>query len=171
MAIVCYNKPNRTKARPFTVSDVRRISKIVMDDGVSWMEVLAWSAVGLGVGWFLCRTSQAISRVLKLTSIVRQLALVVATTTALRVLIEFLKGGAVMRVPIINRFALILVVILLLVQKALDVVTNVLDDLLFLDDVVEKLTLVCNYVDEAVGTMVSKGKEDQLSTKDRLLAF
>lgn len=171
MAVKCYNKPNRTKNRPFTVRDIRRISKKIEDSGIPWMKVMAWSAVGMGVGWFMCEAAKSLKRVLRLTNILRQIAVVAASATAIRVLIEFLKGGAILKIPIINRFAVILIVILLLLQKIIDLLGNLADDLVFVDEFIDKLDSVCGYVHEAVGDIVKEGKEDELSVKDRLLAL
>ncbi len=171
MPIVCRNIPNRSKPRPFKESDLRRIAKYVADDGVPWWKILATVAVGAGVGYLLCKLAKSVNNTLSILSIFKQIALITTASTAIRVLIEWLKGGKIIRLPLINRFAIVLIVILVLVQKALDALTNILDDIIFLEEIAEGLNNACDYVGVRIKALKRDGKIDQLSKNDRLLAL
>lgn len=171
MPIVCTYKPNRTKPRPFTEKDLRRIAKYVNEGGIPWFKILAAAAVGAGVGYLLCKLAQSVKNLSGLLGFVKQLALIATSAVAIRVLIEWLKKGKVARIPLVNRFALVLVIVLTIVEKIIESLSSVLDDVIFLEEIVDSLESACETVHDLVQGLKKDNKLDQLSEQDRLLAL
>ena len=58
MPIVCIERPNRTKRRPFTVRDLERIARSVQEDsGLSPWVLIGAVAGALGLGFLLCKAA------------------------------------------------------------------------------------------------------------------
>lgn len=171
MPTVCFRKPNRTKPRPFSVNDLERITRIVEADGVSVFKIIASVAIGLGLGYMICKLEKAIRSVDTLLSIVKQIALVAAVSVAIRAALTFLLSSPLVKLPVINKFAAVIVVVLLLVQKGLDVLTSIGDDLVFLDEVADGLNVACSFVDARLAKMKEDDILDRLSEADRLHAL
>lgn len=171
MTLKCYDKPNRVKVRTFTENDLERIARIVHGDGVSIWKILASVALGVGSGFLVCKAAKSIRSVNSLLSIIKQIAFIGAVSITIRSAVTFLLRSPMARLPVINRFAVALVLILLLVQKGIDLMLTIVDDVVFLESIIDGLDTACEFVGVRVDNLRSKDLLDKLSEQDRLLAL
>lgn len=133
-----------------------------------WMKIVAAAAVGAGVGYIVCKLANSLRGLLSVTSLIKEIALITASATAVKVLIEWLKGGTIRSIPIVNRYAIVLTFALILLHRALEAIESVIEDWDFLNELTDNIDEVCTYSKELVYEAAAKGKENSLSVADRL---
>lgn len=159
MPIKCYNKPNRTKARRYTPSDLTRIAGYVHEDGIPWYEIVGYALAATGSAWLICRLSSAVTNVLGMMAMVKKLSFFVGLSLSLRALITMLIGSPLVRFPFIRRGVVVTIIILLLIDRALAMFLGLVNDILFLDDILGKINQSCEIAERVIDKAVEKGKE------------
>jgi len=146
MVLVCYEKPNRTKVRNFTVRDIQRIAKNITDNGISPLEVIAAVAVALGIGSLVCKSAKLVSTALSIASYFADIGIALGLAKLVDWLIVFFGSKLYVLIPKWNVFAVVFILVL-------GFMTNVLKKIAYLfsakDDaqgVSDTLIELCNKV-------------------------
>jgi len=156
MPVVCINRPNRSKARPFTAKDVRRIAKYAAEDGADALEIFAGVAATLGFGYLICRGARYVDSALTLTNLLAKVGGVLALGRVIDWLLTVLSNGAFRRLPVISRYVSVIVIALSFIQGSLKALQAIIDEAGFIKDVSDKLHGVCSKVSDILGESVDK---------------
>ena len=136
-----------------------RIAKLVQGSGVSAFKVLAVVAVAIGLGALLCKAARILDAFTGVIRIVREIAIVLATGLAIRVIIEFLKRSPIIRIPVLNRVLIIVILVLVLVEKLLQRFASLAATLDALEPILNGINGICDFVIEAGRDALEKGEE------------
>jgi hypothetical protein len=165
MPKVCYYKPNRSKPRVFTAKDVQRIAKYAYDDGANNLEILAGVAVSLGLGYLFCRAARYIDSMLSIMRLVGEIGGVLALGRVVDWLLTVLSKGAFQRLPIISRYASVIILALSFVQGSIKAVKAIIDETSIVAEISELLHNVCSKVRE----IIESGSETVTQTIDDII--
>lgn len=144
----CYYKPNRSKKRVFTEKDVARIAKYAKEDGSDGHGLLAAVAVSLGFGWVFCMAAAIVKNYNVILAFVAEAGGILAFAKVVETLLAFLRGGAVIKIPIVNRVAILAIVVLLAVEKIINAVTLIVEEYGDAQEVIDALDAICNKIKE-----------------------
>jgi hypothetical protein len=157
MPKVTYYKPNRSHPRHFTVKDLSRIAGYVeRDSGMSKIKIVAAVASALGVGVLLCKAARITQHYFSLMKIVHQIVTILATSTALRLLIEYLKQSPIIVIPWVRWVMIALIALDGLANGILSIINDEIGTLNDVDNITDALDEACQYVDEIAGTAYEK---------------
>jgi len=117
----------------------------LVDDGIPPTEIIAAVAVGAGLGTNLCKAASAVGKLMTVAAILREISFIGTAALALKVIIEWLKSGPIRNIPVINKWAIVLVLVLVLVQRAMGALEYVVKEWFFLVYLVDSLTEMCEY--------------------------
>lgn len=159
MTLVCYNKPNRSKPRYYTASDLERIAGYVADNGVPLWKIVASVMIGVGAGYLVCRAARSVRSLSTILSVVKEIALIGGAAKVINILIEWLKRGRVIRIPVVNRVALVAVLVLVLIHRLLQALENVGESIFFFNKITKNLDSACEFVRKRVNYLENKGKK------------
>ena len=123
----CYNKPNRSKPRYFTAKDVERVTKSAISHGTDPVDTLRLILEVTGYKDEVCGLRSYINGYKVATELAAEIGGVLALAKAVTVIIEWLKGSAIVKIPGLNRLALAAVLVLLVVSKILTVIGALAD--------------------------------------------
>lgn len=144
----------------FTEKDVARIAKHLKDKrGISAIHILAAVAGSLGLGYLFCRGSRAIQNALKIINIIKQITVILATSTVIKLIIEWIKGSPLVRVPALNWIIAFLIALVLLSHKIFDLVVESSATITTLNEMTAILDAGCKYIEDKTGEAIDYGEE------------
>lgn len=146
MTMVCYNRPNRTKARPFTARDVARIAKYAVDDGAEVRDLIVKVAKALGLAFVLCILARALNAVLVIARLFAKIGGAAAVASLIERLIGLLSGGLIRKIPRINAITILLVILLESFKEVVDAIAVMVDDISVIESASEFLNDLCDRV-------------------------
>ena len=151
MPKVCYYKPNRSKPRKFTASDVARIARYAEKDGSGAARILAEVVVVLGFGVLVCKAAKVVAAYTTITGALKTVSVSVATAVFIDRAIQILSKGYLAKLPFVRQ-ALVALTALAAYIAATDAITGddievVADAIGSVSDVAEFLNELCDYVD------------------------
>lgn len=142
MPLVLCNKPNRSKPRLWTERDLARVAKHLQNKGVPIFKIFASVAVATGVAYLFCRAARTVELLIAFASLAEDIAVVLATSKLIQTLIRILSKRLIYAIPVVNRIAIAIIVILVALQALSDKVVSSLKDvsnvrtgLLFVDSI------------------------------------
>jgi hypothetical protein len=150
MPLVCRNVPNRTKPRPFTAKDVRRIAKYAAEDGANAIEIFAGVAGVLGFGYVFCRAARYLDSLISLTNLVAKIGGILAVGRVVDWLLTVLSNGAFRRLPIVGRYLSVIVLALAFVQGAFKALQSIIDEASVIKDLSNTVHSLCSKVNDIV---------------------
>lgn len=148
---VCRYVPNRTEPRKWKLKDIERIARHMVEDGVKPGEILGAISLGAGVEEVVCRGARATSALTLVGSIVKQAGGVLAVTTLVNAALTVLSKGAFKKLPVVNRIAFLLILVLATFRGILDAMGELLDNLNALRLVSSTLHTACRWIKESRG--------------------
>lgn len=128
MVMVCYDKPNRKNVRHFTDRDVARIATYAIRDGANVRKILARILVVVGFGFVACRAAKALSALLSVSSFLTKVGGILAVSALVQKAIAILSKGALLKVPVVNRYAIGLIAVLAAIDGILSALREVIAD-------------------------------------------
>lgn len=143
MPKVCINRPNRTRKRVFTARDCGRIARYAFDDGADRIEIMTRVAKGLGVSSNICRIRNAINVLLDIRVIVAEILISTGGASLLAAVISILSSPLIKRIPVLGTRLILLLAILVNIQKIIDTVNAAIDQIGFLETLIDDITLAC----------------------------
>lgn len=147
MALVCYNKPNRKKARHFTVRDVARIAKYAVADGADALLVVKEVINALGLAGRFCELAILAASMIKLRRMLLEAGAAWGVKKFLQLLLRFLgylKNPFVRWTTRLNIGAAIVIAAILYLEKVIKVFADLLERLPSIADATELAGDLCN---------------------------
>lgn len=146
----CTKRPHRRNPRRFTPKDLARISRRMEGEGHTKLAILAAVMVSLGFGAGMCKVARSFTNFRNLFRFIKEVTAINAAALSIRLLIEWMKGGQIAKVPVLNRVVVVLVVVLLVVEGVILVAGSMVKDASTLYNFIQFVNKVCEAVDDAV---------------------
>lgn len=166
MPLVCIQRPNRKEARRWTPEAVARVAKYAADDGHGVLWILGIVAASLGLGVLVCKLASSIKDTLTVFRFLRELAAALVVAQALRVLIERIKRGPILRVPLVNRLVIAALLVIVVIEKLLAAIGGAAGALGTLEQSVRFVNDLCAYVTNGALVLGDKAREQIEDVKD-----
>jgi hypothetical protein len=135
--------------RKFTARDVERITKAAIDSGVDWRDI-AIKILGVlgivGAGYSVCKLASSLNRILSMTAFIKDISIVLASATGLKVLLEYLLRSPLSKVPYLNWVIAALAILLVFIEKVSARLDLIITDIATIRLVSDKMTELCQYV-------------------------
>jgi hypothetical protein len=155
----------RKKIRHFTMRDLERITRYVQRDeksknGLDEIKILVRIARVLGMAWIFCKFSKVAQAFLSISHWVHQLTEMLAVSTALKLIIEKVKGSKMLAIGWLKWVVIIAIVL----DGILNGIEKIARDMAVLisdvDDITELSLAACHYVHELEGVAYVEEKTD-----------
>jgi len=159
MPIVCIERPNRTEPRPFNERDLQRIAKLVQKSGVSVFKILGVVAFAIGLGAIICKAARLIDSFTGVLRILREIAIVLATSLAIKTMITFLQRSPIIRIPILNRVVIVVIILLVLIDRLMQRFSGLAKTLVDLEPITDTINNVCSAIIETAKDAIDKGED------------
>jgi hypothetical protein len=143
----CYYKPNRTKPRRFTEKDVKRIAKYA-DNGSNKYRIAAEVLTALGLGAGFCIAAKFVTDYQKVIRIIKEVGSILAVKQVITVILRMLGDKAILAIPFVNRVAILAIVVVLAIEKVIDLIADVVEEAEAVDDVIDTLNNLCQSIRE-----------------------
>lgn len=152
--LVVYRRPCRKAPRTFNERDVKRIATYAVDAGIEPLTIAGYVLSGLGLGYVICIAAKSINSTISILRVIREIAVVFATATVVRLAIEWIKGSRLARIPRVNIIVAFVVAILVLIERVISAAEVLVENIDTLDSIVSALNSICSSVAEAGGDSV-----------------
>jgi hypothetical protein len=112
MTKVCYIRPNRTKRRVFTKSDVARIAKYAVDDGADARDIVVGVISTLGLGFVLCASAKAVNSAVGIAALITKIGGILAIGKIVDFLLTVVTNGLFKKLAVTQRYLAVIVLAL-----------------------------------------------------------
>jgi hypothetical protein len=147
----CIFRPARKRARVFTANDVARLAKTVSKT-TSPLKIAAYVLLALGLGTGLCVASRALERVTSIWSFLGDGAEILAAAAVVEVLLNQLGR---IKIPLVNRLAIAIIVLLGLVHKVITALSDIVSDIETLRSLIDMVDGICTEIKAAPDRVVN----------------
>lgn len=161
MALPCgtfvVRRPCRKKPRLFTDRDVARIARDAGERQDPKL-IIAAVLVAFGFGSLICVAARNYDRFTQILRVVREIAAVLAGGTLIRIIINWILSSPLSKVRLLNWIVAIIIALLVLIEKLLANAAAVERDLIRLENAIQLLKDVCEFVDIIEDNPVDTGE-------------
>lgn len=150
MAIVCHPRPNRTVPRKWTEKDLARVAKHLGDGGISPWHILGYVAAATGVGVLLCKAAKVLNAFSALARFISRLGILAGLSILVNFLLSVLTKGIFKTLPLVNRIALVIVLVLGVVDRIVKSLQELSRDRAIISEVSDAIERACASADEYI---------------------
>lgn len=159
MPIVCIERPNRSRPRPFTVKDLERIAKNVQaDSGLSPWFLIGSVAGALGIGVLLCKAAGLLRDLASIRNALVDLGITAAGLLSLRVVVGILSGTA----KVVGRFNValaLLTTVIIFAERVIERISNLVDAGGIITEVIDGIDAACQGVVSGGHILIDSARE------------
>lgn len=140
-----YDRPPRA----FTKKDLARIAKHLAESENDAMAVFVAVAIALGFGKLICDAARIVRSFISITTWLKQLGVILATSKAMSQILQWLNGAAIVAPIGVKVFVGIAISLTLVINKFVIMVDSITGDIVIAHDISTQIDEACKRVDEA----------------------